>query len=99
MPGFTEHLDAGGQVGSLINTFLVKPNLSTTETFGFLREKIYGDNEQPFSPSSIPGGAAGNGSINVFGSNYFPGISVYNVLGDSQPAGTSTAILNIGPKR
>ena len=97
VPGFTEHLDAGAQVASLINTFLVKSNLSTTETFGFLREKIYGDNEQPFSPSSIPGGAAGNGSINVFGSNYFPGVSVYNVLGDYQPAGTSTGILNIGP--
>ncbi len=97
VPGFTEHLDSGAQVFSVINSFLVKPNLSTTETFGFLREKIWGDNEQPFAPSSIPGGAAGNGSINVFGSNYFPGVSVYNVLGSNQPSGISEAVLNIGP--
>jgi hypothetical protein len=97
VPGFTQHLDAGSQVASIINTFLVKANLSTTETFGFIREKIWGDNEQPFGPDSIPGGSNGNGSINVFGSKYFPGVSVYNVLGDYQPEGTSTAILNIGP--
>ncbi len=97
VPGFTEHLDAGAQVFSIINTYLVKSNLSTTETIGVLREKIWGDNEQPFSPSNIPGGANGNGSINVFGSNYFPGVSIYNILGNDQPEGTSTAILNIGP--
>ena len=97
VPGFTEHLDSGAQVFSVTNTFVVKSNLSTTQTVGVLREKIYGDNEQPFGPSSIPGGAAGTGSINVFGSNYFPGVSVYNVLGNYQPSGTSTAILNIGP--
>jgi len=97
VPGFTEHLDSGAQVASIINTLIIKPNLSTTETLGVIREKNYGDNEQPFSPSSIPGGAAGTGSMNVFGSNYFPGISVYNVLGNDQPSGESQAILNIGP--
>ena len=97
VPGFTEHLDAGAQVFSVTNTFLVKSNLSTTQTIGVLREKIYGDNEQPFSADSIPGGSAGNGSINVFGSKYFPGVSVYNVLGDYQPSGESEAVLNIGP--
>ncbi len=97
VPGFTEHLDSGAQVFSISNSYVVKSNLSTTETLGFLREKNYGNNEQPFGPSSIPGGSAGNGSINMFGSNYFPGVSVYNVLGDYQPEGTSTAVLNIGP--
>jgi hypothetical protein len=98
VPGFTEHLDAGAQVASIINTYMIKSNLSSTQTFGFMREKIWGDNEQPFGPSSIPGGAAGNGSINVFGSSYFPGVSVYNDLG-SNPDGsyTPTGILNIGP--
>jgi hypothetical protein len=33
----------------------------------------------------------------MFGSKYFPGISVYNVLGNNQPSGTSSAVLNIGP--
>jgi hypothetical protein len=98
VPGFTEHLDAGAQVASIINSYLIKSNLSTTETIGIMREKIWGDNEQPFGPASIPGGAAGNGSINVFGSNYFPGVSVYNVYGYN-PNGnyTPTGILNIGP--
>jgi hypothetical protein len=98
VPGFTEHLDAGAQVGSIINSYLIKPNLSTTQTFGFIREKIWGDNEQPFGPDSIPGGAEGNGSINVFGSKYFPGVSVYNISGYN-PDGdyTPTGILNIGP--
>ena len=98
VPGFTEHLDSGAQVMSVTNTLLVKPNLSTTQTLGVLREKNWGDNEQPFGPSSIPGGAAGTGSINVFGSSYFPGISIYNVLGGYQPIGLpSQAVLNIGP--
>ena len=97
VPGFTEHLDSGAQVFSIINTLIIKSNLSTTQTFGVLREKNWGDNEQPFSPSAIPGGSAGTGSINVFGSKYFPGVSIYNVLGDYQPSGESQAILNIGP--
>ncbi|HVZ83243.1 MAG TPA: TonB-dependent receptor [Terracidiphilus sp.] len=97
VPGFTEHLDSGAQVMSIINSYLIKSNLSTTETMGFIREKIFGTNEQPFGPDSIPGGSVPNGSINVFGSKYFPGVSVYNVLGDYQPSGVSTAILNIGP--
>ena len=97
VPGFTEHLDAGAQVFSVTNSYLVKSNLSTTQTIGFLREKIWADNEQPFGPDSIPGGTAGTASINVFGSKYFPGVSVYNVLGQYQPSGVSQAILNIGP--
>ena len=67
---------AGAQVFSLINTYLVKSNLSTTQTLGFMREKIYMDNEQPFTPQSIPGGSLGNVSINTFGSTYFPGVSI-----------------------
>jgi Carboxypeptidase regulatory-like domain/TonB dependent receptor len=97
VPGFSEHLDSGAQVASIINTLIIKSNLSTTQTLGIIREKNWADNQQPFGPGSIPGGSAGTGAINMFGSNYFPGISVYNVLGDYQPSGTSQAILNIGP--
>ena len=97
VPGFSEHLDSGAQVASITNSYIVKSNLSTTETFGFIREKIWGTNEQPFGPSAIPGGSVGTASINMFGSTYFPGVSVYNVLGADQPSGTSQAILNIGP--
>jgi Carboxypeptidase regulatory-like domain/TonB dependent receptor len=97
VPGFSEHLDSGAQVFSVINTLTLKSNLSTTQTLGYIREKIWGTNEQAFGPDSIPGGSAGNAAINVFGSSYFPGVSVYNVLGNNQPLGTNTAILNIGP--
>jgi hypothetical protein len=99
VPGFTEHLDSGAQVAAITNTFLVKPNLSTTETLGFIREKTYMDNEQPFGPSAIPGGSLGTVSINEFGSSYFPGVSIYNTLGDTAyDAGlVSTGVLNIGP--
>jgi Carboxypeptidase regulatory-like domain len=99
VPGFTEHLDSGAQVFAISNTYLVKPNLSTTQTMGFIREKTWVDNEQPFGPSAIPGGSQGTVSINEFGSNYFPGVSIVNVLGDTAyNAGlASTGILNIGP--
>jgi hypothetical protein len=99
VPGFTEHLDSGAQVLSISNTYLVKPNLSTQETVGFLREKTYGANQQPFTPQAIPGGSAGTASINTFGSTYFPGVSIVNVLGNAAAAAglSSTGILNIGP--
>ncbi len=90
---------SGAQVFSIINTYLVKPNLSTTQTIGFIREKNWGNNEQPFGPDAIPGGAAGTASINTFGSNYFPGVSIYNVLGDYQPLGTSTGDPQHRPQR
>ena len=54
VPGFTEHLDSGSQVAAINNTYLVKPNLSTTENVGILREKTWLDNEQPWGPSAIP---------------------------------------------
>ena len=89
VPGFTQHLDAGAQVFSIGNTYLVKSNLSTVETFGFLREKLYSNNQQILSPSQV--------GINTFGSSYFPGVSIVDVLGDAHPAGTPEATLNIGP--
>ncbi len=84
VPGFTEHVDAGSHVFSIQNTFLIKSNLSTTQTLGFDRMKAYATNEQPFTPAQA--------GISTYGSNYFPGISiidVYQVNGSSQS-------LNIG---
>jgi hypothetical protein len=95
VPGFTQHLDSGAQVFSINNTYLIKSNLSTQETLGFLREKIYSNNEQAFGPSSIPG-ANGPATINMFGSNYFPGVSIIDVLGANKVSGISDS-LNIGP--
>ena len=84
---------------SIINTYLLKPNLSTTQTLGFIREKIWATNEQPFGPRSIPGGAAGTASINMFGSNYFPGVSIVQRARatTSHPRAFAPGILNIGP--
>lgn len=96
VPGFDEHLDSGADEYSINNTYIVKSNLSTTETMGFLREKIWADNAQAFGPSNIPGGSYGTGTMQAF-SNYFPGVSVYNILGDNQPSGVSPVYLNIGP--
>jgi hypothetical protein len=98
VPGFTEHLDSGSQVAAINNTYLVKPNLSTTENIGILREKTWADNEQAFGPSNVP--TCANPCFNTFGSNYFPGVSIYSVLGDAAYAAgfpSSNSILNIGP--
>jgi Carboxypeptidase regulatory-like domain/TonB dependent receptor-like, beta-barrel len=96
VPGFTQKLDAGSQVFSINNTYLIGSSLSTQETLGFLREKLYNTNDQAFGPTNIPGGSYPSASIDTFGSNYFPGLSVIHVLGDSKVPGISDT-LNIGP--
>ena len=96
VPGFTQKMDAGAQVFSINNTYLLKSNLSTNETFGFLREKLYNNNDQAFGPGNIPGGSYPSASIDAFGSTYFPGVSIIHVLGDSKVPGIGDT-LNIGP--
>ncbi len=89
--GFAQHLDAGSHVFSVTNVQNIKPNLSVTETFGFLREKAYSTNEQLFSSQDL--------GINSFGSSYFPGISIVDAFGNGSPnnPGVFNANLNIGP--
>ncbi len=98
--GFSQHLDAGSQVISLNHTQIVKPNLSITETFGFIREKAYSTVGQPFTPAQfgsacqqMTGFDAADCTINTFGSSIFPGITITwpgTVLPSYQP------LLNIG---
>ncbi len=98
VPGFTQHLDAGSQVASISNTWLIKPNLSTVETLGILREKLYSKNDQLFGPGSIPTlNGVPTASINAFGSTYFPGVTIVDALGSYHPEGSPLATLNIGP--
>jgi hypothetical protein len=99
VPGFTEHLDSGAQVFSIINSYLIKPNLSTTQTLGFIREKNYATNEQPYGPGNMPSTPFGTPAFNMFGSTYFPGVSIVNVLGNAayDSGAPGTGILNIGP--
>src|SRR6201996_5029597 len=95
VPGFTQRLDAGSQVFSVNNTYLIGSNLSTQQTLGFLREKLYNTNDQPFGPGNIPGGSYPSASIDTFGSNYFPGMTIIHTLGDSKIPGIGDS-LNIG---
>ena len=76
VPGFTQKLDAGTQVFSVNNTYLIGSNLSTQQTLGFVREKLYNTNDQAFGPSNIPSGSYPSASIDTLGSSYFPGISI-----------------------
>jgi len=80
--GFTQNLDAGSQVASITNTQSIKPTLSITEVFGFIREKVYSTIGQPFTPGAIGPG------INAFGSSVFPGITIVDDLGNSSPQNT-----------
>jgi hypothetical protein len=91
-PGFTQHLDAGSQVASINNTQNISPTLSVTETFGFIREKVYSTIAQPFSLSAfgsyvqnLTGASAADSTINTFGSPFFPGISIADDYGNDAP--------------
>ena len=95
VPGFTEHMDTGSQVISLNNVQTLHPNLSISETIGFLREKAYSTNDQAFGPADV-------GMSSAFGS-YFPGITINDAIGDAFDlptgplyGGTSPS-LSIGP--
>ena len=94
--GFTQHLDAGSQVFSISNTQNLRPSLSISETFGFIREKVYSTISQPFGPSSIPYGSSTTG-IDTFGSNIFPGITIVDAYGNY--AGYNTGCPNSDPNR
>ncbi|HET6179697.1 MAG TPA: TonB-dependent receptor [Candidatus Sulfotelmatobacter sp.] len=89
--GFAQRLDAGSQVASITNTQSITQNLSVTEVFGFIREKIYSTIGQPFTPEQM--------NINAFGSSVFPGITIVDDLGNFSSAnkyGVFNAGLNIG---
>jgi len=88
--GFTQHLTSGSQVFSLNNSEMIGTNLSVTEIFGFVREKLYSSESQPFTPNSLAtyveqltGATPSASTINTFGSSYFPGMSVVDTLGDT----------------
>ncbi len=89
VPGFAQHMDAGSHVFSVNNVNLLRNNLSVTETLGFIREKLYSTNEEPFTPQSL--------GVNNFGSSYYSGVTIVDILGSNTPAGTSLETLNIGP--
>lgn len=85
--GFAQHLDAGSQVASIMNTQTLGPTLSVTETFGFIREKVYSTISQPFGPGAF--------GINTFGSSIFPGITIVDDFGNT--ASYNTGCPNADP--
>jgi hypothetical protein len=84
--GFTQNLDAGSQVASITNTQTLRSNFSVVEVLGILREKVYSTIDQPFTPQQL--------NVNTFGSSYFPGISIVNILTGFSPVPND--FLNIG---
>ncbi len=85
--GFSQHLDAGSQVASITNTQSIRSNLSVSEVFGFIREKIYSTIAQPFTPQAV--------GINAFGSSVFPGMTIVDDLGNDSPL-NSNFVFNAG---
>ncbi len=95
VPGFTVYMDTGSQVATITNVQSLKPNLSLTETFGYIREKAYNTNEQPWSPGEA--GSPIAGMTTSFGS-YFPGYTIVDILGAyGSNLGLPQIPLNIGP--
>ncbi len=93
VPGFTEHMDAGSQVGTVTNIQTLSPTFSVTEVFGVLREKAYSTNEQPWAPGQS--GSPLAAMTTAFG-NYFPGVTIVDTLGEyGYPL--PPVMLNIGP--
>jgi len=87
--GFAQHLDAGSQVVSIGNTQNLRPNLSISETFGFIREKVYSTVSQPFTPQQL--------GINTFGFAMFPGITIVDNFGNSAPYNTGCPVSETDP--
>jgi len=87
VPGFDQHLDAGSQVFTVNSVNVLRPNLSLSEVFGFIREKDASDNDQPVSASQV--------GVNNLGSPYYSGVTIVDILGANTPSSLET--LNIGP--
>jgi hypothetical protein len=80
--GFPQKFKVGSQVASLENNVVLSPKLSWDQKGGFLRMNVQSITGQPFSADAV--------GINLFGSPYFPGVSINDVTG-------SGSGLSIGP--
>jgi len=91
--GFSQHLDAGSQVASITNTQTLTPTFNIAESFGFIREKVYSTMAEPFTPASFAAWAStlpalagiplSELTVNTFGSNFFPGMSIVDDYGNN----------------
>ncbi len=88
--GFPQKFKVGSQVASLENNVVLSPKLSWDQKGGFLRMNVQSITGQPFGASTL--------GINLFGSPYFPGITIRDVdgSGDSLSVGPSSNFANTG---
>ena len=88
--GFPQKFKVGSQVASLENNIVLSPKLSWDQKGGFLRMNVQSITGQPFTAGAL--------GINLFGSPYFPGISIRDVDGggSSLSVGPSSNFANTG---
>ncbi len=88
--GFPQKFKVGSQVASLENNVVISPRLSWDQKGGFLRMNVGALTGQPFDGAAV--------GINLFGSPYFPGISIRDVdgAGGSLSIGPSSNFANTG---
>ena len=83
--GFPQQLESGSQVFSLANNMNLGPSTTWEQKIGFVRQSAFGTNSQALTPADV--------GINLFGSNLFPAIFIFDPHGFN---GGSHS-LNIGP--
>jgi len=89
--GFSQQLQAGSDVFSLNNSWILSPNLTWTQTLGFTRLRAYAATNQGFTPSQM--------DISLLGSATFPQIDISNAdptLGNGLEFGPSTSFGDAG---
>ena len=93
--GFPQTLHAGSQLFSLDNTTVITPNATWENRYGFIREVANATTAQPLKPSDV--------GLNLLGSTFFPGITIYNadvgapLLGGGTVQPFSGNQMSIGP--
>lgn len=89
--GFAQQLEAGSDVFSLNNSWIVAPNLTWAQTFGFTRLRAYASTNQGFTPQEM--------DISLLGAATFPQIDISSAdptLGEGLEFGPSTSFGDAG---
>ena len=84
--GFSQKFQAGSQVVSIENSKVFSPNTTWEQKFGFLRMNVLALTAQPLKAADV--------GINLFGSNFFPGITIAEGA-DGDPHSFNS--LSVGP--
>ncbi len=82
--GFPQSLEAGSQVASITNTYIVRPTLTWEQRAGFIRQRAFSTTAQALTPADA--------GINLFGGDRFPSLTIF------QADGSLRNSLVVGPK-